>query len=134
MTWSEVEETARWECGYYRSELRPGRSGNENLIRQILPDLAGIVLLYGCLALGLELVHRRKDSDFHKQQNKKTRRKIRRRVPVLAQPFKKSGSWQGSFEFSGLGSLAKAVFEHADSLSVGAHQQIGPVRLGLHGR
>jgi len=134
MMWSEVEEAARWECGYYRSGLRPGRSGSENLIRQILPDLAGVVLLYGFLALGLELVHRRKNADFHKQQNKKTRRKIRRRVPVLTQPFKKSGSWEGFFEFSGLGSLTKTVFEYADSLSVGAHQQIGPVRLGLHGR
>ena len=109
-------------------------SGVEDVVRQILADLAGVILLNNFSPLRLESVHRRENANLHKEQDNNAGRQICQRVRVTAPPLDQRRPRKRLFEFRRLRRTAKTVLEHADCLSIRSHQQICPVGLGLRRR
>jgi len=94
----QVHGQRRWRVGKLKDDsLQPdvplkilSHFEPEEYARQVLADLAGVIMLDGLLALGLEPLHRRKDPDLHKKQDNKTSGQICKRVPIPAVPLKQS--------------------------------------------
>ncbi len=107
------------------------RLHRKHLVREVLPDLPVVVLLNDFLALRLERIHGGKNADFHKNKHRDTGGEIPYGVPVLAASLQRLRLGQDPPELLSLRFFPKTVLEYTDSLRVGPHQKVKPVRLGL---
>ena len=110
------------------------RRGREDLIRQVLTGLLGIILLDDLLALSVECIHRGKDADLHKKQYRDAGGQTPYAVPVSAAPFQQLGLGQARSKLLSLRLGLETMLEHANRLRVRTHQKIKPVRLRFNDR